>query len=361
MFLIPFLLNKAVLIGLSLVVVGSTTVYGGIKAGEYRDTQIILQEAQQLSAEGKYQEAIGKLTTAENKWGLSGIKKEVKQAIEDNKNLIDSTKNYQLGKELFDKGEFDDSIQAFKKVDSRNTNFIAALETIKLAEENIENAKERKQNEVLGTNITKTPVLSSNATGGVGSPISSPDPTPATPIDSDPIVDCKYTGGSTKMRSSECKKQVNCDIGGSKWVLATKEKCTQLQSDYIKQNPGAYELFLQELANSVHNTPSTNNSTSNTQSTPDPAVERARKEEDCRSKKTYLDQQKASNIESENLSYDQALSTARNNYVDNGLYDSGSRYGSEGLITSNHNNKLQSIESQYNSQLSQLRAQGCNF
>lgn len=361
MFLLPFLLNKAALIGLSLIVVGSATVYGGIKAGEYRDTQIILQEAKQLSSEGKYEEAIGKLTATENKWGPKGIKEEVKEAIEDNKNLIESAKNYQLGKELFDKKEFEDSIKAFKKVDSRNANYIAALETIKLAEENIEKAKGRKQSEVLGTNITKTPTLPPKATGGINSPTPSPDPTPVASIASDPLVDCKYTGGSIKMTSSECKKQVNCDVGGVKWVLTTKEKCVQLQSDYNKQNPGAYELFLQELANSVHNAPSTNNSAPNTQYTPDPAVERARKEEDCRSQKAYLDQQKASNIESENLSYERALSATRENYADNGLYNSGARGRSEGLIENNHSSKLQSIESQYNSQLFQLRAQGCSF
>lgn len=360
MFLLSFLLNKAVLIGLSLVVVGSTTVYGGIKAVEYRDTQISLQEAKQLSSEGKYQEAINKLNTTKNKWSTSETKEEVKQVIEDNKNLIESTKNYQLGKELFDKGKFDDSIQAFKKVDSRNTNYIAALETIKLAEENIEKVKEGEQKKVLGTNTTKTPTLTSKAVGGIVSPTLSPEPTPTTPIDSDPLVDCKYTGGSVKMRSSECKKQVNCEVGNG-WVLATKDKCTQLQLDYDKQNPGSYELFLRSLDNISGNTPSTNNNVSNEQYTPDPAVEQARKAEDCRNQKTNLDQQKNSNIESENLSYERALSTARTNYADNGLYDSGSRYSSEGLITSNHNDRLQSIESQYNSQLSQLRAQGCNF
>src|SRR3989344_3460272 len=170
MFLLPFLLNKGIVIGLSLIVVGSGTVYGGIKAGEYRDTQIILQEAKQLSSEGKYQEAISKLSTAENKWSTKGVKEEVKHDIEDNKLLIESSKNYVLGKELFDKGRFDDSIQAFKKVSSRNKDYLAALEAIKLAEESIEKARERKNNDVLGTKTSRTAPLPSDAVGGTDSP-----------------------------------------------------------------------------------------------------------------------------------------------------------------------------------------------
>lgn len=291
MFLLPFLLNKAVLISLSLIVVGSTTVYGGIKAVEYRDTQISLQEAKQLSSEGKYQEAINKLSTTKNKWSTSETKREVKQVIEDNKNLIESTKNYQLGKELFDKREFNDSIQALKKVDSRNTNYIASLETIKLAEENIEKAKESEQKKVLGTNTTKTSTFTSKAVGGVVYPTLSPEPTPITPIDSDPFVNCKYTGGFVSMRSSECKKHVNCEVG-DEWVLATKEKCTQLQLDYDKQNPGSYELFLRSLDDISGNTPSTNNNASNEQYTPDPAVEQARKAEYLKQRSPSLNEVK---------------------------------------------------------------------
>lgn len=134
MFLLPFLFNKAVLISLALIVVGSTTVYGGIKTVEYRDTQISLQEAKQLSLEGKYQEAINKLNTTENKWSTEGVKKEIKIAIEDNKYLIGSSNNYDLGKEMFDKGNYTDALELLKKIDSRNINYSSALSLIELAE-----------------------------------------------------------------------------------------------------------------------------------------------------------------------------------------------------------------------------------
>lgn len=184
MILLPFLLNKALLISLTLIAVGSATVYGGIKAGEYRDTQIILQEAQQLSTEGKYQEAIIKLNTTENKWGTKGIKEEVKRDIEENKLLIESSKNYELGKELFDKGKYEDAVEILKKVDIRNANYPRARSLIELAEDKIEKSNGRvagisTQTEVkVKTNTpVETPIPIASPT-----PVASPIPQP-TPID----------------------------------------------------------------------------------------------------------------------------------------------------------------------------------
>ena len=93
MFLLPIIFNKLVLIVISSLVIGSATVYGGAKVNEYRDTQTILQEAKQLSFEGKYQEAIGKLVATENKWSPNSLKEEVKLAKEENKLLAESSEN----------------------------------------------------------------------------------------------------------------------------------------------------------------------------------------------------------------------------------------------------------------------------
>lgn len=183
MFLLPFLLNKAVLISLSLIVVGSGTVFGGIKAGEYRDTQIILQEAQQLSYEGKYQEAIGKLTATEKKWGPKGIKEEVQREIEDNKLLAESSKNYELGKELFDKGSYKDTLEVLKKVDIRNTNYASAKSLIELAESKIAKPKgqvagitSQAQVKVKASTPIETPAPIPSSTP---IPTLTPQPTPA--------------------------------------------------------------------------------------------------------------------------------------------------------------------------------------
>lgn len=185
MFLLPFLLNKAVLISLSLIVVGSGTVFGGIKAGEYRDTQIILQEAQQLSTEGKYQEAIGKLNTTENKWGPKGIKEEVKHEIEDNILLAESSKNYELGKELFDKGTYKDALEVLKKVDIRNTNYPSAKSLLELAESKIEKPKGQV------VSITSQPQVKVKSSASIETPVPTPSSTPIpTPTpQSSPLID----------------------------------------------------------------------------------------------------------------------------------------------------------------------------
>lgn len=178
MFLLPFLLNKAVLISLSLIVVGSGTVFGGIKAGEYRDTQIILQEAKQLSSEGKYQEAIGKLSEADSKWTTDGSKKEVQSLKEENRTLLQSTSEYKLGKELFDKEKYADAIEVLEKVDIKHVNYFDSKSLIELAEKKLVIPK----GEVAGV---KTEVKITKATPEV-----LPTPTPIVPTPTpEPQVD----------------------------------------------------------------------------------------------------------------------------------------------------------------------------
>lgn len=174
MFLLPFLLNKAVLISLSLIVVGSGTVFGGIKAGEYRDTQIILQEAKQLSSNGKYQEAVTKLVEADGKWTTSGIKKEVEGLKEENKTLLQSSSKYKLGKELFDKEKYADALEVLKKVDIRHANYFDSKSLIELAEKKIETSK----GEVAGV---KTEVKTVKVVKVAPEVLPTPTPTPIIP------------------------------------------------------------------------------------------------------------------------------------------------------------------------------------
>lgn len=141
MFLLPFLLSKGVLISLSLIVMGSATAYGGVKANDYRQTQIIVQEAKHLSSSGKYQEAINKLAEADNKWAFGGTKKEVEGLKEENKTLIQASADYELGKDMFDRGKYKNALDVLKKVDSRNINYPGARSLIELAEKNLDTPK----------------------------------------------------------------------------------------------------------------------------------------------------------------------------------------------------------------------------
>lgn len=75
----------------------------------------------------------------------------------------------------------------------------------------------------------------------ITSPTSIPSPTPTEVIqeekytaptdDPDPIVDCnfKYVG-TKKIRSSECSKSFECQIGGQWYIYTSKEQCSQDQA-----------------------------------------------------------------------------------------------------------------------------------
>jgi len=174
MFLLPFLLNKAILISLSLIVVGSATVFGGIKANDYRQTQIIVQEAKKLALEGKYQEAINKLSESNNKWTTDGGKKEVVSLEEENRTLLESSSHYVLGKELFDKEKYADAVEVLKKVDIRHANYFDSKSLIELAEKKIETSK----GEVAGV---KTEVKTVKVVKVAPEVLPKPTPTPVIP------------------------------------------------------------------------------------------------------------------------------------------------------------------------------------
>lgn len=178
MFLLPFLLNKAVLVALSLIVVGSGMVYGGVKANDYRQTQIIVQEAKQLSSDGKYQDAINKLSETDNKWTTDGGKKEVVNLKEENKTLLQSSSNYALGKELFDKGKYADAEEVLKKVDVRHINYFDSKSLIELAEKKLDTSK----GEIAGVNTEAKVVKTALETTPTPTPII-PTPTPEPQID----------------------------------------------------------------------------------------------------------------------------------------------------------------------------------
>lgn len=181
MFLLPFLLNRVVLIILSSLVIGSVTAYGGIKANDYLHTQMLLQEAKQLSSQGKYQDAISKLITTEDKWSPSGTKEEIKRLTEYNKRLEESSRNYDLGKDLFDKEKYKDALEILKKVDNRNINYSSARSLVELAEKK---TTDTSIGEVAGVSSKVETKIKSNVS------VETPIPSPPTPTPSpQPSVD----------------------------------------------------------------------------------------------------------------------------------------------------------------------------
>lgn len=195
MFLLPFLLSKGVLISLSLIVIGSATAYGGVKANDYRQTQIIVQEAKHLSSSGKYQEAINKLAEADNKWSFGGVKKEVEILKEENKTLVQASVDYELGKELFDKDKYKDALDVLKKVDSRNINYPSARSLIELAEKKLETAK----GEVAGVNTKARAVKV----------VPEPTPTPLPLPTAEPQIVPQATNPPVQHSDSYCKNKAS--------------------------------------------------------------------------------------------------------------------------------------------------------
>lgn len=190
-----FVANKIVLTILAAMVVTPTVVYGGYKANDYRQTQIIVQEAKQLSSGGKYQEAISKLTEADNKWSFVGVKKEVEILKEENKSLVQASVDYELGKELFDKDKYKDALEVLKKVDSRNINYPSARSLIELAEKKLETPK----GEVAGVN-TETKIVKV---------VPTPTPT-ATPLPTtEPQVVPQATNPPVQHSDSYCKNKAS--------------------------------------------------------------------------------------------------------------------------------------------------------
>lgn len=253
MFLLSFLLNKAALVALSLIAVGSVTIYGGIKADEFRQTQIIVQEAKQLSSNGQYQEAVNKLTETDGKWTTSGTTKEVESLKQENKTLIQSSVDYELGKELFDKGKYKDALSVLKKVESRNINYPGARSLIELAEKNLDTPK----GEVAGVK-TETKVVKA---------VPEPIPTPTTVPTPEPQVVPQTTNPPVQHTDSYCKNtaslaQMDFQHKGSEKMLTdypelfsydeARKKDPQMYSS-DPNNQVSYNFWLQ-LATSLKNT-----------------------------------------------------------------------------------------------------------
>lgn len=216
--------KKIIIILLLSTVMGSTIVYGGIRANDYRNNHRALQEAKQLSSEGKYQEAIGKLIVVENKWSPESLKKEIKLVIEENKLLAESSENYELGKEVFENDDYSEVLEILQRVDSRDINYLKARSLIELAEIKISKSK----GEVAGAkteNKRTTQVVSEIL------PTSTPTPTTVIPSP-EPQVDVTALCSAKKQKLAGSMAQVA--------FKARAEDEADAKSDLIK-----YQLWLQ--------------------------------------------------------------------------------------------------------------------
>lgn len=172
------LTKKILIIQLVCIILIPLTSIGIVKANGVRQAQQLLSVSKQLTKEGNYQQAINKLKEAESKWSLSGTKKEIEEALIENKILNQSTKNYELGKEAFDKSKFEDAIKLLGKVDRRNINYTASKDLINLAEREISKPKSSVAG-VSTTPINTSPKKKVSTQSPVASPPPSRNPSPS--------------------------------------------------------------------------------------------------------------------------------------------------------------------------------------
>lgn len=134
---IPFLI--AILVS---VVVASGISYGAI---EYYKTSKILKEAEQLTKEEKYDQAIQKLKFLQNKWISKIFKQEITRDLDKNKKLLEDKLEYTQGIEEFNKGNWQKAKESLSRVSENSPYFKEAKTKIKEADLKIEEEKKEIQ------------------------------------------------------------------------------------------------------------------------------------------------------------------------------------------------------------------------
>ena len=103
------------LIGIVVSIITATGIgYGAI---EYSKTSKIIREAEQLTKEEKYDEAIAKLEPAQNKlFGKMIFKQKISTELDTNKKLLEDKSEYTQGIEEFNKENWYKAIELLSKV-----------------------------------------------------------------------------------------------------------------------------------------------------------------------------------------------------------------------------------------------------
>jgi len=106
-------------IPLLIAIIFSITAITGIGYGvaEYNKTSKIIKEAEQLSKEEKYNEAIGKLELAQNKlFDKMILKQKINTELDTNKKLLEDKSKYNQGLDELDKGNLQEAIDLLSEL-----------------------------------------------------------------------------------------------------------------------------------------------------------------------------------------------------------------------------------------------------
>jgi hypothetical protein len=168
--------NPKIVLLTVLVIFG--LIVGANKAYNHFQVAHIVNEAKILSAGGKYEEAVGVLLLAKDRWATNSLKREVVSELKKNRKL-------------------------------------ASVKGMETSKKDVPTAP--------SPTVSAPPPTSSNVTSKQAV------------VSDDPVIDCTSEKcGTKKLKTSECSKSVCCEVNG-KWVWTySSAECNAEQSKYQK-------------------------------------------------------------------------------------------------------------------------------
>jgi len=136
-----------------IIILGIGGISGTYGAIEYHKTSKIVKEAEQLTKEEKYNEAIEKLEFAQKKlFGKMILKQKIGTELDTNKKLLEDKTEYTQGVEEFEKGNFENAKELLSKVSEESPYYKDAKGKIEETKQKIEEARkaEKKAQEETG-------------------------------------------------------------------------------------------------------------------------------------------------------------------------------------------------------------------
>jgi hypothetical protein len=158
-----------------IAIIASAIVVSGIVYGavEYNKTSKLIKEAEKLSKEEKYNEAINKLELLQKRLSGKVLNQKINNELERNKKLLEDKSEYAKGMEEFNKGNWEKAKELLSKVSEISPYYQDAKSKIEEAQnkmmnekisEAVNKAKTEIQNQQTKQLIENPPLLQNNST-----------------------------------------------------------------------------------------------------------------------------------------------------------------------------------------------------
>jgi len=128
---------RPLLISFITLLIVPSLVFGAARGHGYLTIRGLKIDAQRLAEQGKYQEALERLSETDGKWTTQAVKNEIQKGKEIYKQLAESASNLAEGRERYYNGDYVGAIEFFKKVIPGDENYSSALKWLAVAEEKL--------------------------------------------------------------------------------------------------------------------------------------------------------------------------------------------------------------------------------